>query len=1046
MRGFSIELDDFGLVIIVAEDGVIGKAFAAHHCGTDLTHADTVAPTGSVDVEILGYAFCIDRSVVDDDGGAVEVGVGEGTADFEFLTDDHRMLAAYDAELDEAGTGRTLHGFETKDGAEVCCEFFVQQALGIGLGEADVPTIEILGFLVIGVEHLAEEGGIGGMAEAVGGFHDPSAGLGFVREIRQGLLGEDVATGLEVGIVLLVPAGTEALRGTTAAFREAGVAELVVVDEDFTAGFGHRTAHIVKGFGGDALIALAMVVGADVEEDVVTAVVPADEFVGFMDEAEESLAVGGLLETAVEHLAEEPATRDDGMGLEEFEGGGGVHLGGDDALEIGLGGDFIDDGELLLVDDEMEASAEGLVLLPLPVEVDTDGDVVEGEGGVVGIGGEDEFTVGIAVPLDGAFGIDGLLLSFELVPLGGETAVETEGYLFAAHDTDTDEGFFIEVLHGVSLAMDMVADGGMELAGDGGQFGLGDGHFAEDVLGHTGCHAVEVLTTGRDEEAAHVDGSGTDEAVGTTFSEIAVGTVLATGEDNIDDVFALRGVGSGLPPGEEIEIGLTGSFGTGDGIEEFMQEEGVGLGRYAAHDEGGTGIALEEEDACVLAGIAHFLEFGFFLMGRWIDALEAVLEDAPVFLDGDNAAHAGLQMGMVGSGGSAMGTIVEDEMMGHVPCQTVDDVGETVVFLREVATRGDGEVTGKYGEGIDEDVIGSQHGEVKLLGRTIGITEEAGALLEMGGIDIGIGAADAHGVVLHLELEVGGVEVTGQDGFLEVGKTLADFRPLVELAAEEVIDEGFVNGGVPLADEGLTGVELDGAELVLIGVVGVLTDEAESGIGVSFPTAAEIELIVDAGDAPTTGDAQTEGIVFAVAGVGEADLAEDVGAEGTGRSKTVDAEGVVTAVVGGPLGVGDESGGKGLKVEVDHAIGTDDHSGFSLTEGFNDAEEHVGGGVEVVGVELHGIAAAMGTADGEIPASSDAEVVAFGDEMDNSGVGGEGADDVGSGVGGVVVDNDDVEREGGFLGEDATDGIGDGALTIAHGDDDAGFDGIVCRV
>jgi hypothetical protein len=46
--------------------------------------------------------------------------------------------------------------------------------------------------------------------------------------------------------------------------------------------------------------------------------------------------------------------------------------------------------------------------------------------------------------------------------------------------------------------------------------------------------------------------------------------------------------------------------------------------------------------------------------------------------------------------------------------------------------------------------------------------------------------------------------------------------------------------------------------------------------------------------------------------------------------------------------------------------------------------ENIGAGVQIVAVELNGIAAALGRIDRFIPAAADAEVIARGDEMDKA--------------------------------------------------------------
>ena len=110
-------------------------------------------------------------------------------------------------------------------------------------------------------------------------------------------------------------------------------------------------------------------------------------------------------------------------------------------------------------------------------------------------------------------------------------------------------------------------------------------------------------------------------------------------------------------------------------------------------------------------------------------------------------------------------------------------------------------------------------------------------------------------------------------------------------------------------------------------------------------------------------------------------------------------------------------------------------------EGIDDALQGVGAAVEVVGVELHGKAAALGAAHGVVPATADAQVGAFGYEMDHAAVVAELTYLFRGAVGGMVVHHYHIERERGFLAEHTADGIGNGAFAIAHGNDDRGLHG-----
>ena len=60
-----------------------------------------------------------------------------------------------------------------------------------------------------------------------------------------------------------------------------------------------------RSFLGDALVALAVVIGTDIKEGVVFAVVPTDEHIFFLGEREEVVAALSHL-SALLHLCQEP--------------------------------------------------------------------------------------------------------------------------------------------------------------------------------------------------------------------------------------------------------------------------------------------------------------------------------------------------------------------------------------------------------------------------------------------------------------------------------------------------------------------------------------------------------------------------------------------------------------------------------------------------------------------------------------------------------------------------------------------------------------------
>lgn len=69
-------------------------------------------------------------------------------------------------------------------------------------------------------------------------------------------------------------------------------------------------------------------------------------------------------------------------------------------------------------------------------------------------------------------------------------------------------------------------------------------------------------------------------------------------------------------------------------------------------------------------------------------------------------------------------------------------------------------------------------------------------------------------------------------------------------------------------------------------------------IRIVFPTAAEVQDIIDAPDLPGAGDTQPQRIVFPIAGIRKIYLPEHRRIESTGGTQAVNAQGIVPTVTG----------------------------------------------------------------------------------------------------------------------------------------------------
>ena len=80
-----------------------------------------------------------------------------------------------------------------------------------------------------------------------------------------------------------------------------------------------------------------------------------------------------------------------------------------------------------------------------------------------------------------------------------------------------------------------------------------------------------------------------------------------------------------------------------------------------------------------------------------------------------------------------------------------------------------------------------------------------------------------------------------------------------------------------------------------------------------------------------------------------------------------------------------QSGWDFFQFIVYHLIAAYDHGTFLFVKGCNDGTQYFRAVVEVVAIQLNGELAALGMVDGLIPAPSDSQFSAFGDEVEQGG-------------------------------------------------------------
>ena len=194
-----------------------------------------------------------------------------------------------------------------------------------------------------------------------------------------------------------------------------------------------------------------------------------------------------------------------------------------------LHGQFVDDNEHLLFDNDTQRAAEGLRFAALPVELLADGHIFKSKGARFVFGRKGELAIEIAVPEDTAVATLCRLAAAQGITLGDIVLVEGKGDMILAHNAHTDCGLFgkefaVVVVDSIGTAR---ARASMEFAGYLVHFAVGHSHLAEDGDGPLGCETAEILFARRDEQAAHIQCAWADEHLRFSLGKIAIGAVLA---------------------------------------------------------------------------------------------------------------------------------------------------------------------------------------------------------------------------------------------------------------------------------------------------------------------------------------------------------------------------------------------------------------------------------------------------------------------------------------------------------------------------------------
>ena len=255
---------------------VVLVALLSHHGGTYLAEAYAVPPSGSGQDEAGGDAFGRQVFAIDDKRRTVEVRGRKRAPYHQFLADDARLLRAHNLQLPDASAGAAGYGDEVDDLPVVHSRAALDEGRKLLLRVFYPPAVEVSRFLVVVVEHLLQDALVGGVAEGIGRGANPAFGFGLHGEVGQvgsghrriALRHAPVALFAQVGLGRVFPTVLKLLERAAAALGVAGVAQASSAGQHLSACVGYSLPRLFGDGSRQSLVALAVVVGADVVERV----------------------------------------------------------------------------------------------------------------------------------------------------------------------------------------------------------------------------------------------------------------------------------------------------------------------------------------------------------------------------------------------------------------------------------------------------------------------------------------------------------------------------------------------------------------------------------------------------------------------------------------------------------------------------------------------------------------------------------------------------------------------------------------------------------
>jgi len=162
------------------------------------------------------------------------------------------------------------------------------------------------------------------------------------------------------------------------------------------------------------------------------------------------------------------------------------------------------------------------------------------------------------------------------------------------------------------------------------------------------------------------------------------------------------------------------------------------------------------------------------------------------------------------------------------------------------------------------------------------------------------------------------------------------------------------------------------AQHIFIKIVAVSFFDGKRSVGVSPPAAAEVNAFANSSDTIFPCYSEGGGVVFAITYIREPDFTNNGGVKGARCAQAVYAQKVIVAIFLCPFSMINKTRRDFFELFIHNSVRTNNHCVFSPPQHIHNFLQSFWGAVEIIGVKLHGKAAAEARFDGLIPATADA--------------------------------------------------------------------------